>query len=56
MSPTRVHPIIYLLIANNYATLYELKHKYDIWDALDLYEICLTNIHNKFVLSEANHR
>lgn len=49
--PERVHPIIYTLVNNKFATLLELK-QYDIWDALDLYEICLVSNYNKSVTME----
>ena len=46
----RVHPIIYLLITNKLTTYQELKYNYTVEDMLDLYEICMVNLHNKFLI------
>ena len=40
-----------MLIVNKYATLKELKNDYDIWDVLDLYEICMINLYNNFEIN-----
>lgn len=37
----------YVLVSNKYATLKELRDDYDVWEALDLYEICMVNLYNK---------
>ena len=47
-----VHPIVYVLITNRYATLHELKTRYTIWDVLDMYEIAMVNLYNRYVLTE----
>ena len=47
-----VNPVVYVLVTNRAATLYELKHTYTIWDVLDLYEITMTNLYNRYVLLE----
>lgn len=39
--------MLYVLISNHYATLKELRDDYDLEEALDLYEACLVNTHNK---------
>lgn len=44
--------MIYVLVTNRYATYRELKYEYTINEALDLYEIALVNIYNKYVLTE----
>lgn len=38
--------MIYMLINNNLATYKEIRDDYDIWEVLDLYEVCLTSIYN----------
>lgn len=43
----RLHPLLYMLIVNKYATLKELKEDYDIYEVLDLYEVCAVNLYNK---------
>lgn len=40
-------PLLYVLITEHYATLLELKEKYTLDDALDLYEACYVHMHNK---------
>lgn len=53
--PKRIHPIIYALIINKFATYYELKYKYDIYEILDLYEVCMVSLYNKnLTLSNKN--
>lgn len=47
ISPERLHPIIYMLIVNKYATLYEIRDVYSIEEVLDLYEACLVNAANR---------
>ena len=36
-----------MLIVNKYATLKELKQDYDVYEVLDLYEVCAVNLYNK---------
>lgn len=50
----RVDGITYILVAKNYATLYEIKHKYTIKDILDLYEICLCDTYNQTQMLDAS--
>ena len=52
IEPTRLDPISYIIITNKYATLYELKYKYNIEEVLDIYEAVMINIHNKSVVVE----
>ena len=52
----RTSSIIYVLVSNKYATLKELRDDYSIEEVLDLYEICMTNIHNKAALVEERSR
>ena len=47
-----VHPVVYVLVTNKYATMYELREKYRIEDVLDLYEIAMVNLYNKYVITE----
>ena len=51
--PKRLHPIIYVLIINNYATLKEIKEYYTIDDVLDLYESYRINSYNKKMAIDA---
>ena len=44
--------MIYMLINNNLATYYELKYKYTVEEALDLYDVCLTSIYNAIEMSK----
>lgn len=46
----RTNGIIYALVSNRYATLKELRDDYSIDEVLDLYEICMTNMHNRQAL------
>jgi len=48
----KIHPIIYILITNHYATLYEIKELMDIDEVLDLYEMCMCNQYNKQIVME----
>ena len=43
----RVHPAIYAIVTNKLATYMEMKYNCTVEDFLDLYEICLVNLHNK---------
>ena len=43
----RISPIAYTLITNKLATLKELRDDYDVWEALDLYEICMVHTYNQ---------
>jgi hypothetical protein len=47
-----LHPVAYVLITNRLATLYELKYRYTIWEAIDLYEAAMVNLYNRYVLLE----
>ena len=49
----KVHPIVYILVTNKYATLKEIREDYTIEEVLDLYEICMCNIYNKRAIIEA---
>lgn len=48
LAQSQSHPLIYALIVNHYATLKELRDDYDIWEALELYEMCAVNLYNKY--------
>lgn len=37
--PKKIHPIVYSLIVNRYATLKEIKYEYTIEEVIELYEI-----------------
>lgn len=50
----RVDGIAYLLVTKNYATYYDIKHRYTIKEILDLYEICLCDIYNQNQILEAS--
>lgn len=41
------HYVVYVLITNKLATYKELRDEYNIDEVIALYEICLTQIHNK---------
>ena len=49
---SRVHDAIYVLVTNRYATYRELKDAYTIDEFLDLYEICMVNLYNKYEITE----
>ena len=53
---TRIHPIIYILITNKLTNYYDLKYNYTIEEMLDLYELCMVNLHNKAVSIENNKK
>lgn len=42
-----MHPVVYTIVVNRYATLKELTYDYTIEEALALYEACLVNMYNK---------
>lgn len=42
-----INPLIYIVISNKYATLKELRDDYDVLEFVELYEMCMVNIHNK---------
>lgn len=42
-----MHPLIYTLVANKYATYKELRDDYDVEETLALYEACLVNSYNR---------
>lgn len=46
------HHVLYVLVTNRFATYYELVHKYNIWEVIDLYDICMTSLYNRYVLLE----
>ena len=48
----RLHPVLYVLITNHLATYYELKYKYTIWEVLDLYEVEMVNLYNRYMILE----
>ena len=41
-----------MLIINKYATYKELRDDYNIDEVLDLYELCLVQLHNKNAIIE----
>ena len=45
----RTMPIINLLISNHYCTYKELRDEYDLDEFLDLYEMCMVQVHNKMM-------
>ncbi len=47
-----IHPVIYVLVTNKYATYYEMRTKYTIWEVLDRYEIAMVNLYNRYVITE----
>ena len=47
-----VHPIIYVLITNKYATYTDIKYNLTIEEVLDLYEMCMCNQYNKNTVLE----
>lgn len=51
-STKRVHPIAYVLITNRLTSYKDLKYNLTVDDMLDLYEICMVNLHNKSTLVE----
>lgn len=46
-TPTHMHPMIYTIVTNRYATLKELRDDYSLEETLALYEACLVNTYNK---------
>lgn len=42
-----VHHVVYVLVTNRFATLYELAHKYTVWEVITLYEIAMVSLYNK---------
>lgn len=47
MPKRKIHPIVYCLITNKYATLKEINEYYTIDEVLDMYEIFMCNNYNK---------
>jgi len=45
-----VHPIIYMLITNKFATYNEIKNVLDIDDVLNLYEVAMVTLYNKQII------
>ena len=54
-SASGIHPAIYVLVTNRFATYRELKSIYTIDEVLDMYEMAMTMLYNKFVLTENKH-
>lgn len=52
----RLHPILYTLITNGYATLKELRDDYDMDEVLDMYDACMTSLSNKARIIEEGRR
>lgn len=50
--PKRMHPIIYMLITNKYATYKELRDEYNVYETLTLYESCMISNYNKHVIQK----
>lgn len=48
-----VHTIVYVLVTNQYATYYDIIHKYNIWEVLDLYEMAMVHLYNKALALES---
>jgi hypothetical protein len=48
--PEQTHYIIYTLVINGFATLKELRDDYDIYEVLDLYELCSISLYNKYYI------
>lgn len=46
MRPELLDSLVYTLITNHYATLYEIQNYYTAWDALALFEACVVNAYN----------
>ena len=44
--------IIYVVITNKYATYKEIRDDYSVDEFIDLYELCLVNLHNRKLLQE----
>ena len=51
-STERIHPIIYVVITNKYATYKEIRDDYSVEEFLDLYELCIINLYNKTIMEE----
>lgn len=47
--------IIYTLISNNVATLKEIRDDYSMEEVLDLYEMVIVKIHNKYKSLEGSN-
>ena len=52
LSTDRTDRILYTLISNKYATLAEIRDKYDIYEVLDLYEIYIISAYNKYIITK----
>lgn len=52
-STTRTDGVVYALVANKLATLKELRDDYDCWEALDLYEVYVVSVTNKYLSYKA---
>lgn len=47
---------MYVLLSNRYATLKELRDDYSFEEAIDLYEVCLVNLHNRAIGLKNNNK
>lgn len=52
MTCEKTDGIIYALITNKYATYKEIRDDYTIEEVIKLYEICMVNLHNKWIQME----
>lgn len=50
--PETIDDISLTIISMNKATLWELNEKYDIFDVIILYDICISEINNKIISIE----
>ena len=50
--PQSIDDISLTIISMNKATLWELNEKYDIFDVIILYDICISEINNKIISIE----
>ena len=50
----RLPSFIYMIISSKLATLKELRDDYDMWEAIDLYEICLVSSHNRYIMTKGD--
>lgn len=55
-APKNVNEMAYLLVTNKYATYKELTHEYDLKEFIELYEICMVNLYNKALMTEARDK
>lgn len=50
--PQTIDDVSLTIISMNKATLWELNEKYDIYDVIILYDICISEINNKIISIE----